>query len=111
MRKHIVLWGGGVSSIFEKTKVDLRLCIPASVPLQDFEFQDWDELCDKLNTLATDCNKHRAKTDKKKQRSVFRDVLKAVEVSARQRHRRLSFSSAAKLRLISNPPPRFPAGG
>lgn len=47
---------------------------------QDFDFQDWDDLCDKLNALATDCNKHRAKTDKKKQRSVFRDVLKAVEV-------------------------------
>lgn len=48
--------------------------------LQDFEFEDWDDLCDKLNALATDCNKHRAKTDKRKQRSVFRDVLKAVEV-------------------------------
>lgn len=48
--------------------------------LQDFQFDDWDELCDKLNALATDCNKHRAKTDKRKQRSVFRDVLKAVEV-------------------------------
>ncbi|XP_077565457.1 interferon-related developmental regulator 1 [Stigmatopora nigra] len=45
----------------------------------EFEFDDWEELCDKLNALATDCNKHRAKTDKKKQRSVFRDVLKAVE--------------------------------
>uniref|UniRef100_A0A3Q2EAA4 Interferon-related developmental regulator 1 n=1 Tax=Cyprinodon variegatus TaxID=28743 RepID=A0A3Q2EAA4_CYPVA len=42
-------------------------------------FVEWDELCDKLNALATDCNKHRAKTDKRKQRSVFRDVLKAVE--------------------------------
>uniref|UniRef100_A0A3Q3VMY3 Uncharacterized protein n=1 Tax=Mola mola TaxID=94237 RepID=A0A3Q3VMY3_MOLML len=45
----------------------------------EFEFHDWDELCDELNALATDCNKHRAKTDKRKQRSVFRDVLKAVE--------------------------------
>lgn len=51
-----------------------------SVSFQEFEFDDWDELCDKLNALATDCNKHRAKTDKRKQRSVFRDVLKAVEV-------------------------------
>ncbi|KAM4569873.1 interferon-related developmental regulator 1-like [Odontesthes bonariensis] len=33
----------------------------------------------KRNALATDCNKHRAKTDKRKQRSVFRDVLRAVE--------------------------------
>lgn len=48
---------------------------------QEFEFDDWDGLCDKLNALATDCNKHRAKTDKRKQRSVFRDVLKAVEVT------------------------------
>lgn len=48
---------------------------------QEFDFDQLDELCDKLNALATDCNKHRAKTDKKKQRSVFRDVLKAVEVS------------------------------
>lgn len=48
--------------------------------LQEFEFHDWDDLCDKLSALATDCNKHRAKTDKRKQRSVFRDVLKAVEV-------------------------------
>lgn len=51
-----------------------------NVLLQDFQFDDWDDLCDKLNGLATDCNKHRAKTDKRKQRSVFRDVLKAVEV-------------------------------
>lgn len=55
-----------------------------SVWLQEFEFHDWDELCDKLNALATDCNKHRAKTDKRKQRSVFRDVLKAVEVGVQQ---------------------------
>lgn len=55
-----------------------------SVFLQEFEFDDWEELCDKLNALATDCNKHRAKTDKRKQRSVFRDVLKAVEVGMRK---------------------------
>ncbi|KAF7665926.1 hypothetical protein LDENG_00127820 [Lucifuga dentata] len=45
----------------------------------EFEFDNWDELCDKLNALATDCNKHRAKMDKRKQRSVFRDILKTVE--------------------------------
>lgn len=32
-----------------------------------------------LRTLATDGNKHRAKVDKRKQRSVFRDILRAVE--------------------------------
>lgn len=57
-----------------------RIIVIINVLLQDFQFDDWDDLCDKLNGLATDCNKHRAKTDKRKQRSVFRDVLKAVEV-------------------------------
>lgn len=37
-------------------------------------------LTQKLKALATDGNKHRAKVDKRKQRSVFRDVLRAVEV-------------------------------
>lgn len=51
-----------------------------SLPSQEFDYDDWESLCEKLNALATDCNKHRAKNDKRKQRSVFRDVLKAVEV-------------------------------
>lgn len=33
-----------------------------------------------LRALATDGNKHRAKVDKRKQRSVFRDILRAMEV-------------------------------
>uniref|UniRef100_A0A8C1PAT0 Interferon-related developmental regulator 1 n=1 Tax=Cyprinus carpio TaxID=7962 RepID=A0A8C1PAT0_CYPCA len=45
----------------------------------EFDYDGWEPLCEKLNALATDCTKHRAKTDKRKQRSVFRDVLKAVE--------------------------------
>lgn len=49
-------------------------------PVQDFDCKDWELLCSKLSALATDCNKHRAKNDKRKQRSVFRDVLKAVQV-------------------------------
>jgi hypothetical protein len=39
-----------------------------------------DSLTQMLRALATDGNKHRAKVDKRKQRSVFRDVLRAVEV-------------------------------
>nr|XP_029522047.1 interferon-related developmental regulator 1-like isoform X2 [Oncorhynchus nerka] len=50
-----------------------------AVTRKRFEYDDWEPLCDKLNSLASDCNKHRAKTDKRKPRSVFRDVLKAVE--------------------------------
>lgn len=48
--------------------------------IQDFDCEDSELLCSKLSALATDCNKHRAKNDKRKQRSVFRDVLKAVQV-------------------------------
>lgn len=74
--------------LLESEDVNMRIAAGETIALLfelardmdcDFEFEDWDELCDKLNTLATDCNKHRAKTDKRKQRSVFRDVLKAVE--------------------------------
>nr|XP_014346038.1 PREDICTED: interferon-related developmental regulator 1 isoform X1 [Latimeria chalumnae] len=45
----------------------------------NFEYEDIEPLMEKLKALATDGNKHRAKTDKRKQRSVFRDVLRAVE--------------------------------
>lgn len=78
--------------------------------LQEFEFHDWDELCDKLNALATDCNKHRAKTDKRKQRSVFRDVLKAVEVSLLGF---LRLHSQEVVTALLNPPPVcvLPGGG
>ncbi|XP_077194618.1 interferon-related developmental regulator 1 [Paroedura picta] len=45
----------------------------------DFFYEDMEPLTQKLRALATDGNKHRAKVDKRKQRSVFRDVLRAVE--------------------------------
>nr|XP_028602276.1 interferon-related developmental regulator 1 [Podarcis muralis] len=45
----------------------------------DFFYEDMELLTQKLKALATDGNKHRAKVDKRKQRSVFRDVLRAVE--------------------------------
>ncbi|XP_070785205.1 interferon-related developmental regulator 1 [Enoplosus armatus] len=74
--------------LLESEDVNMRIAAGETIALlfelardmdTEFEFDDWEELCDKLNALATDCNKHRAKTDKRKQRSVFRDVLKAVE--------------------------------
>ncbi|XP_064145867.1 interferon-related developmental regulator 1 isoform X3 [Loxodonta africana] len=45
----------------------------------DFFYEDMESLTQMLRALATDGNKHRAKVDKRKQRSVFRDVLRAVE--------------------------------
>lgn len=48
-------------------------------PDQDFFYEDMESLTQMLRALATDGNKHRAKVDKRKQRSVFRDILRAVE--------------------------------
>ncbi|CAJ1055006.1 interferon-related developmental regulator 1 [Xyrichtys novacula] len=84
LRKHLPK----LPRLLESEDVNMRIAAGETIALlfelardmdADFEFDGWDELCDKLNALATDCNKHRAKTDKRKQRSVFRDVLKAVE--------------------------------
>lgn len=84
LRKHLTK----LPRLLESEDVNMRIAAGETIALlfelardmdADFEFENWDELCDKLNALATDCNKHRAKTDKRKQRSVFRDVLKAVE--------------------------------
>ncbi|XP_018106606.1 interferon related developmental regulator 1 L homeolog isoform X2 [Xenopus laevis] len=47
----------------------------------DFYYDDLEPLTQTLKSLATDCNKHRAKTDRRKQRSVFRDVLRAIETN------------------------------
>ncbi|KAH0629995.1 hypothetical protein JD844_012528 [Phrynosoma platyrhinos] len=47
---------------------------------EDFFYEDTDLLCTKLKALATDSNKYRAKTDRRKQRSIFRDVLHFIEV-------------------------------
>ncbi|MEQ2178726.1 Interferon- developmental regulator 1, partial [Goodea atripinnis] len=77
-----------LQQLLESDDVNMRIAAGETIALlfelmrdidSEFEFDEWDELCNKLNALATDCNKHRAKTDKRKQRSVFRDVLKAVE--------------------------------
>uniref|UniRef100_A0A3P8NFA0 Interferon-related developmental regulator 1 n=1 Tax=Astatotilapia calliptera TaxID=8154 RepID=A0A3P8NFA0_ASTCA len=89
LQKHLLK----LQRLLESDDVNMRIAAGETIALlfelardidSDFEFDGWDELCDKLNALATDCNKHRAKTDKRKQRSVFRDVLKAVEEGAFQ---------------------------
>lgn len=46
---------------------------------QDYFYEDTGQLCEKLKALATDGNKHRAKNDRRKQRSIFRDVLHSIE--------------------------------
>lgn len=46
---------------------------------EDFEGDDIAELILKLKDLATDSNKHRAKKDRRQQRSSFRDIIHTVE--------------------------------
>ncbi|XP_028810664.1 interferon-related developmental regulator 1 [Denticeps clupeoides] len=74
--------------LLESDDVNMRIAAGETIALlfelardfdPEFHHESWEPLCEKLTALATDCNKHRAKTDKRKQRSVFRDVLKAVE--------------------------------
>lgn len=48
--------------------------------MQQFEVEDSESLCQCLKSLATDGNKHRAKNDRRKQRSIFREVLHYIEV-------------------------------
>ncbi|XP_006633514.1 interferon-related developmental regulator 1 isoform X1 [Lepisosteus oculatus] len=75
-------------SLLESDDVNMRIAAGETIALifelardldAEFEYEDLESLCANLNALATDGNKHRAKNDKRKQRSVFRDVLKAVE--------------------------------
>lgn len=46
---------------------------------EDFEEPNFDMLCMELKGLSTECNKYRAKKDRRQQRSSFRDILHSVE--------------------------------
>ncbi|CAB1329442.1 unnamed protein product [Coregonus sp. 'balchen'] len=54
----------------------LQACLESS---DEFAFEDSDTLCECLKGLATDGNKHRAKNDRRKQRTIFREVLHYIE--------------------------------
>ncbi|XP_076851280.1 interferon-related developmental regulator 1 [Brachyhypopomus gauderio] len=84
IRKHLAK----LPRLLESEDVNMRIAAGETIALlfelardvdPDTDGEDWEVLCAKLGALATDCNKHRTKNDKRKQRSVFRDVLKAVE--------------------------------
>uniref|UniRef100_UPI00359003BB interferon-related developmental regulator 2-like isoform X3 n=1 Tax=Myxine glutinosa TaxID=7769 RepID=UPI00359003BB len=47
--------------------------------IEGFQYGDLTELCHCLRDLATDGTKSRAKAERRRQRSIFRDVLKGVE--------------------------------
>ncbi|KAL5014849.1 hypothetical protein ScPMuIL_009119 [Solemya velum] len=68
--------------------VDLRIAAGETIALmyelareddEDFEGEDIETLCEILKNLATDSHKYRAKKERRHQRSIFRDVLGAVQ--------------------------------
>ncbi|KAM3915553.1 interferon-related developmental regulator 2 [Leptodactylus fuscus] len=77
-----------LSGVLAYESVSLRIAAGESLALlyelardldEDFYSEDTDALCVTLKQLATDSNKYRAKTDRRKQRSIFRDVLHYIE--------------------------------
>ncbi|ESN90717.1 hypothetical protein HELRODRAFT_96656 [Helobdella robusta] len=87
-QKFIIL----VSSMLSSESMELRITAGETIALmfeagrdvsEDFddcfEANKLEELCKKLKELSTECNKYRAKKDKKVQKASFRDILKAVQ--------------------------------
>ncbi|KAM6344411.1 interferon-related developmental regulator 2 isoform 3-T3 [Alca torda] len=74
--------------LLSSSSVALRILTGETIALvfelaQDMEedlcHQDTECLCAQLKVLATESNKYRAKTDRRKQRSIFRDILRFIE--------------------------------
>ncbi|KAM8829684.1 interferon-related developmental regulator 2 isoform 1-T1 [Synchiropus picturatus] len=77
-----------LQACLESNDVNFRITVGETIALlvelgrdidEDFDVDDVDELCKSLKGLATDSNKHRAKNDRRKQRSIFREVLHYME--------------------------------
>uniref|UniRef100_A0A8C7NRT3 Interferon-related developmental regulator 2 n=1 Tax=Oncorhynchus mykiss TaxID=8022 RepID=A0A8C7NRT3_ONCMY len=75
-----------LQACLESSDVNYRIAVGETIALLvelgrdiDREFEDSDMLCECLKGLATDGNKHRAKNDRRKQRSIFREVLHYIE--------------------------------
>lgn len=77
-----------LQELLNSPAVELRIAAGEAIALiydlarqedEDYEGDDFYDLCDTLKQLATDGNKHRAKKDRRTQRSSFRDILRCVE--------------------------------
>ncbi|XP_067381936.1 interferon-related developmental regulator 2 isoform X4 [Channa argus] len=77
-----------LQSCLQSSDVNYRIAVGETISLlvelgrdidEDFEVEDSESLCECLKSLATDGNKHRAKNDRRKQRSIFREVLHYIE--------------------------------
>lgn len=81
-------WSGSISQLLDSPHLDLRVSAGETLAAiheilsgwnSHFELDNCDELLDKLRSLATDSSKHRAKKDRRIQRSTFRDVLRLIQ--------------------------------
>lgn len=77
-----------LQACLQSSDVNFRIAVGETIALlvelgrdldEDFEVEDSESLCESLKSLATDGNKHRAKNDRRKQRSIFREVLHYIE--------------------------------
>uniref|UniRef100_A0A8C9WD92 Interferon-related developmental regulator 2 n=1 Tax=Scleropages formosus TaxID=113540 RepID=A0A8C9WD92_SCLFO len=77
-----------LQACLESNDVNYRIAVGETIALlfelgrdndQDFLYDDSDTLCECLKCLAKDGNKHTAKNDRRKQRSIFREVLHYIE--------------------------------
>ncbi|TMS15760.1 Interferon-related developmental regulator 1 [Larimichthys crocea] len=77
-----------LQACLESSDVNYRIAVGETIALlvelgrdidEGFEVDDSESLCQCLKSLATDGNKHRAKNDRRKQRSIFREVLHYIE--------------------------------
>lgn len=81
-------WSSKIVQLLDSPDLDIRMSAGETLATiheiltqwnPDFELDKCDELLDKLKSLATDSSKHRAKRDRRIQRSTFRDVVKLIE--------------------------------
>uniref|UniRef100_A0A8C8E455 Interferon-related developmental regulator 2 n=1 Tax=Oryzias sinensis TaxID=183150 RepID=A0A8C8E455_9TELE len=77
-----------LKACLQSSDVNYRIAVGETIALlvelgrdidEEFEVEDSEGLCEGLKSLATDGNKHRAKNDRRKQRSIFREVLHYIE--------------------------------
>ncbi|XP_059166701.1 LOW QUALITY PROTEIN: interferon-related developmental regulator 2-like [Physella acuta] len=87
VQTHINNHLGSLQDLLKNSDVDLRITAGEAIALlyelardseEDFEHEDEESLCELLKQLATDSVKHRAKKDRRHQRSCFRDVQRYV---------------------------------
>ncbi|XP_028309368.1 interferon-related developmental regulator 2 isoform X2 [Gouania willdenowi] len=77
-----------LQACLQSSDVNYRIAVGETIALlvelgrdidEEFEVDDGEALCECLKSLATDGNKHRAKNERRKQRSIFREVLHYIE--------------------------------